>query len=472
MKFMQKVKSLFVLLAVIFSVSCSLLDGGKEASVTFTIDKATASKIAGAASSRSTARALTAGEMEGLFFEIELKGGYAAKETLPVTEGASVTFTDIPAETKVYAEATAYKIENDEKQILYTGRSEEITIQEGENSLSLVMRKYEPVEPEDPAEPEPTEPKPTEPEDPVEPTEPTEPTEYTITFVLDGGQWKEGYTAPASCTEGEKLAEPEEPSKASSETASYVFEGWYTSADGGETLSETPYDFDSPVTTELTLYAKWKEVPFEPVEPAEPEPTEPEPTEYTITFVLDGGQWNEGYTAPASCTEGEKLAEPGEPSKASSETSSYVFEGWYTSADEGETLSETPYDFDSPVTTELTLYAKWKEVPFASVSAVIEVGESSDISVAVEKDETNIDKGIIIYTFTADEGYESYTWKLDGEEVTATSSVQNTFQFSAQNKAAGTYDISLIVKKVVVEATEDTPAQYEYYSYEAHVTVE
>ena len=367
MKFMQKVKSLFVLLAVIFSVSCSLLDGGKEASVTFTIDKATASKIAGAASSRSTARALTAGEMEGLFFDIELKGGYAAKETLPVTEGASVTFTDIPAETKVYAEATAYKIENDEKQILYTGRSEEITIQEGENSLSLVMRKYEPVEPEDPTEPEPTEPKPTEPEDPVEPTEPTEPTEYTITFVLDGGQWKEGYTAPASCTEGEKLAEPEEPSKASSETSSYVFEGWYTSADGGETLSDTPYDFDSPVTTELTLYAKWK------------------------------------------------------------------------------------------------------EVPFASVSAVIEVGESSDISVAVEKDETNIDKGIIIYTFTAEEGYESYTWKLDGEE---TYTSENIFTFNTRGATAGTYDISLIVKKVVVEATEESPAQYEYYSYEAHITVE
>ena len=211
----------------------------------------------------------------------------------------------------------------------------------------------------------------------------------------------------------------------------------------------------------------------EPVDPTEPEePSEPEPTEYTITFVLDCGQWKEGYTAPASCTEGEKLAEPEEPAKASSETSSYFFEGWYTSADGGETLSDSAYDFETPVTQDLTLYAKWKEVPVTEISATISVEESSDISVTIEPDETNIDKGIIIYTFTADEGYESYTWKLDGEDVTATSSVQNTFTFNTRGAAAGTYDISLIAKKVVVEATEDTPAQYEYYSYEAHITVE
>ena len=324
-----------------------------------------------------------------------------------------MTFTDIPAETKVYAEATAYKIENDGKQILYTGRSEEITIQEGENSLSLVMKKTESVEPSEPEEPseptepeEPSEPEPTEPSEPEEPAEPVDPTEPS---------------------------EPEEPSE----------------------LTE-------PEPTEP-----------EPVEPSEPvDPAEPESIEYTITFVLDGGQWEEGFTAPASCTEGEKLAEPEEPAKASSETSSYVFEGWYTSADEGETLSETPYDFDSPVTAELTLYAKWKEVPVTEISATISVEESSDINVTIDKDETDIDNEIIIYTFTADEGYESYTWKLDGEEVTATSSVQNTFQFSTQNRAAGTYDISLIVKKVIMEATEDTPAQYGYYSYEAHITVE
>ncbi|MBQ9205138.1 MAG: InlB B-repeat-containing protein [Treponema sp.] len=338
-----------ILAAAVFIAGCSLFENSGAGRITFSIDGETADKIFLASQSRAAARTLTAEEMEGLYFEIDLKGDYTAKKTLPVMEGATAVFDDIPVGISLYAEGSAYRVTDGEKVILYTGRSEEITIQEGKNSLSLVMKK---------------------------------------------------------------------------------------------------------------------------TEPAEPEPVEPEPTEYTITFVLDGGQWEEGYTAPASCTEGEKLAEPEEPSRASSETASYFFEGWYTSADGGETLSETPYDFDSPVTAELTLYAKWKEVPVTEISATITVEESGDISVTVEKDETNIDKGIIIYYFTADEGYESYTWKLDGEEVTATSSVQNTFQFETRGKAAGTYDISLIAKKVLVEATEDTPAQYEYYSYEAHITVE
>ncbi len=39
----------------------------------------------------------------------------------------------------------------------------------------------------------------------------------------------------------------------------YVFAGWYTSTDGGATLSASAYDFDTPVTGNLTLYAKWTE---------------------------------------------------------------------------------------------------------------------------------------------------------------------------------------------------------------------
>jgi len=332
--------------ALLFITGCSLFENSGAGRITFRIDGETADKIAHESQSRAAARTLTAEEMEGLCFEIELKGDYAAKKTLPLTEGATAVFDDIPVGTSLYAEGSAYRVTDGEKAIFYTGKSKEITIQEGENSLSLVMKKTEPIE---------------------------------------------------------------------------------------------------------------------------PEPVEPEPTEYTITFVLDGGQWEEGFTAPLSCEEGKSLAEPEEPTRASSETASYVFEGWYTSADGGETLSETPYDFDSPVTAELTLYAKWKEVPVTEISATISVEESSDISVTIDKDETDSDKGIIIYKFTAEEGYESYVWKLDGEE---TYTSENIFTFNTRGATAGTYDISLIVKKVVVEATGDTPAQYEYYSYEAHITVE
>ena len=45
--------------------------------------------------------------------------------------------------------------------------------------------------------------------------------------------------------------EPTSPTK-----VGYVFDGWYTSSDGGITL-ETKYDFTTPITNDVTLYAKW-----------------------------------------------------------------------------------------------------------------------------------------------------------------------------------------------------------------------
>ncbi len=37
----------------------------------------------------------------------------------------------------------------------------------------------------------------------------------------------------------------------------WTIAGWYTSTDGGTTLSETAFDFDDEITENITLYAKW-----------------------------------------------------------------------------------------------------------------------------------------------------------------------------------------------------------------------
>ena len=37
----------------------------------------------------------------------------------------------------------------------------------------------------------------------------------------------------------------------------YIFDGWYTSEDGGVTLSETAFDFSTAINGDITLYAKW-----------------------------------------------------------------------------------------------------------------------------------------------------------------------------------------------------------------------
>ena len=66
---------------------------------------------------------------------------------------------------------------------------------------------------------------------------------YTITFETDGGS----SVSSAIVTNNAKVTEPEAPAK-----EGCTFGGWYTDAE----LTEK-YDFDSKVTKNFTLYAKW-----------------------------------------------------------------------------------------------------------------------------------------------------------------------------------------------------------------------
>ena len=65
---------------------------------------------------------------------------------------------------------------------------------------------------------------------------------------------KEGSGVPTQIVEwNQKAYKPENPTR-----TGYDFEGWYTSADGGDTLSGSPFDFNTPIKAALTLYAKWQ----------------------------------------------------------------------------------------------------------------------------------------------------------------------------------------------------------------------
>ena len=102
------------------------------------------------------------------------------------------------------------------------------------------------------------------------------------------------------------------------------FVGWFADED----LTEE-FDFDNtPVTEPITLYAKY------------------EPVSYTITF-MDGG--TRYLTATAQY--GAKYALPEAPTKEG-----YTFGGWFTDA---ECTQE--YDFDTAVTGNVTVYAKWTQ---------------------------------------------------------------------------------------------------------------
>lgn len=129
-------------------------------------------------------------------------------------------------------------------------------------------------------------------------------------------------TAPASQTVelNGKAVKPADPT-----AEGYVFRGWYTTAE-----CTTEFDFNTPITADTTLYAKWNET-------------------YTVTFnVGDHG------TAPTAQTveNGGKATRPENPT-----AKGWRFDGWYT--DERYTAR---YDFDKAVTANTTLYAKWTQL--------------------------------------------------------------------------------------------------------------
>ena len=139
---------------------------------------------------------------------------------------------------------------------------------------------------------------------------------FTVTFDSQGGSEVDSQTVAA----GERLIEPTTPAKEGA-----AFTGWFK-----EAACTTAWNFNKDVVTEnLTLYAGWKVADF------------------TVTFETNGGS----EVAPQGVLRGALVKEPVSPFKAG-----MMFAGWYTDAE----LTQL-YDFNAPVTSDLTLYAKWTE---------------------------------------------------------------------------------------------------------------
>lgn len=138
-------------------------------------------------------------------------------------------------------------------------------------------------------------------------------TSHTVTFDTDGIV----AVAPAMVDFGKKVAQPDDPEK-----EGYVFGGWYAD----EELTKE-FDFGVAITKDTVIYAKLGE-------------------EKTVTFEVNGGSEVAAKKVPA----GDAVAKPADPTKADN-----VFGGWYT---DDETFL-VAYDFATPVTENIKLYAKW-----------------------------------------------------------------------------------------------------------------
>ena len=185
---------------------------------------------------------------------------------------------------------------------------------------------------------------------------------HTIFFVTNGGS-----QIANECVANNAIAtKPTDPV-----LERYQLAGWYTDA-----ALNNAYNFETPVTSDLILYAKW------------------ELKANTVTFNS-----NEGSSVDSQTIEYNTIAtKPADPTREH-----YVFKGWYT-----DTELNNVYNFETPVVEDLTLFAKWEACKY---SVVFSSNEGS-----------SVDKQTVEYNHTvtkpADptrEHYEFKGWYTDAE---------------------------------------------------------
>lgn len=137
--------------------------------------------------------------------------------------------------------------------------------------------------------------------------------EFEVTF-----DYNKGTKVENKKTENGKVKKPDDPTK-----TGHAFKGWYT-----DKALTTPFDFKTPITKDITLYAKWVR-------------------EYTVTFK------NGDAETSVKVEENEKATKPTKPTRTG-----YTFKGWYT---DSEFKEGSKFDFTKAITDNTILYAKWEE---------------------------------------------------------------------------------------------------------------
>ena len=146
-----------------------------------------------------------------------------------------------------------------------------------------------------------------------------------------------------------------------------------------------------------------------------------------------------------------KITRPNEVKGDDNVVSKFEFVGWYRDKDCIGDKVEIINAGDTNNSNNIVLYAKWKEIVGMSIDVTINDGDDSDI--VVTNNAENLTDTTLI--FTADEGYDSYTWKVDGEIQDGNG---NELIYDMKDKATGVYDVVLLATK-----------GEEYYSYLAQI---
>jgi uncharacterized repeat protein (TIGR02543 family) len=139
---------------------------------------------------------------------------------------------------------------------------------------------------------------------------------YAVSYDTGAGS----YIKPEKIIYGRKVKKPPDPA-----LAQHAFRGWYTdSGFAGE------YDFESEITRNITLYAKWEQ------------------TAATVTFNSRQGTAIQSLSVAI----GETATPPAPPTR-----NGYAFEYWCT-----DSAAQNVFNFGNAIIANMTLYARWKTV--------------------------------------------------------------------------------------------------------------
>ena len=144
---------------------------------------------------------------------------------------------------------------------------------------------------------------------------------YTVKFNSNGGSSVSSQTV----TEGSTVKKPSNPTR-----DGYTFVEWQ--------LNGKAYNFNSKVTSNITLTAKWEKIE------EDDKPVQPTTKEYAVKFDSNGGSSVSSQTVK----EGSTVKKPSNPTR-----DGYTFVEWQ--------LNGKAYDFNSKVTSNITLTAKWEK---------------------------------------------------------------------------------------------------------------
>ena len=195
------------------------------------------------------------------------------------------------------------------------------------------------------------------------------PVVYTITFNSNDGT----SVAPQNVNAGEKLTEP----TPAPTREGFTFDGWYE-----DSTFSTKFNFDTPITDNMTLYAKWTE------------------NKYTLTFDANGGS---GTMTPVTDLTGEYTL----PANEFTAPSGKQFKGWSLTTD-GAIVTKVD------MTENRTVYAIWENIPVVTYT----VSFAANGGTGTMADVTGISGEYTLPAngFTAPSGKQFKAWSVGGSE--------------------------------------------------------